>query len=390
MRLAEPHFRLVYTVQWPGLLMRDGLLGAMMLLLAGCEAEVPPATTVNQQAITQTGISNSPAAEQAVAGMTEVLDEGMVNPGYAEKPDWFVNSFLDIREDVAEAAAEDKRVILYFYQDGCPYCKKLLDTNLSQREIAGKMRGGFNVIAINMWGDREVTDFDGDGTTEKAFARSLRVMFTPTLLFLNEGGEAILRVNGYYAPHKFNAALDYVLEYNGSRPSFREYSAGIAPSPASGKLHRADASLAADAPLHRRDGGRPLLVFFEQRDCAPCDELHLDVLQRPESREQLARFDTVLLDMWSQERVQRPDGKTSSSAEWARELDVKYAPSLVFFNHVGEEVFRTEAYLRSFHVQSVMDYVASGAYLEQPSFQRFISARANRLEARGIHVDLMK
>jgi hypothetical protein len=53
-------------------------------------------------------------------------------------------------------------------------------------------------------------------------------------------------------------------------------------------------------------------------------------------------------------------------------------------------VFRTEAYLKSFHVQSSMDYVASGAYLEQPSFQRFISARAEALEAQGVHVELME
>jgi thioredoxin-related protein len=68
---------------------------------------------------------------------------------------------------------------------------------------------------------------------------------------------------------------------------------------------------------------------------------------------------------------------------------VKYAPSLVFFDRDGREVFRAEAYLRSFHIQSVMDYVASGAYLEQPSFQRFISARADALEAQGVLVDLM-
>ena len=68
---------------------------------------------------------------------------------------------------------------------------------------------------------------------------------------------------------------------------------------------------------------------------------------------------------------------------------MKYAPSLVFFDRDGMEVFRTEAYLKSFHIQSVMDYVTSGAYLEQPSFQRFIAARADALEAQGIHVDLM-
>jgi thioredoxin-related protein len=76
-------------------------------------------------------------------------------------------------------------------------------------------------------------------------------------------------------------------------------------------------------------------------------------------------------------------------AGWARELNLQYAPSLVFFDASGREVFRTEAWLRSFHIQSAMDYVASGSYLEQPAFQRYLSARADALEAQGIHVDLL-
>lgn len=319
----------------------------------------------------------------------QALDAGLVNPGYVEKPAWFANSFLDIREDVSEAAAAGKRVILYFYQDGCPYCQKLLDTNFALRETEDKTRTHYEVIAINMWGDREVTGFDGEATTEKAFARSLRVMFTPTLLFLDEAGRVALRVNGYYPPHKFNAALDYAVQHHGKDPTFREYFASVSPAAASGQLHNDASFLPADSALHDRNG-RALLVLFEQKDCAPCDELHLDILQRPESREQLQRVDVVLLDMWSRTPVQRPDGKTSSVAQWARDLDILYAPSLVFFDEQGAEVFRTEAYLKAFHTQSAIDYVASGAYLKQPSFQRFISARADALEARGIHVDLMK
>lgn len=316
------------------------------------------------------------------------LDSGLVNPGYVEKPDWFASSFLDIREDLAEAARAGKRVLLYFYQDGCPYCKKLLDTNFALQETEAKTRKHYDVVAINMWGDREVTGFDGEETSEKEFAKSLRVMFTPTLLFLNEQGKVTLRVNGYYAPHKFNAALDYGISHNGSAPTFREYLAAASPAAASGILHHDPAYLAADSALDAR-GGKPLLVLFEQKDCAPCDELHLDILRRPGSREQQERFDVILLDMWSQDPVKRPDGKTSSVAQWARELNVQYAPSLVFFDAQGAEVFRTEAYLKSFHIQSSMDYVASGAYLKQPSFQRFIAARADALEAQGVHVDIM-
>ena len=67
------------------------------------------------------------------AEKNESLGQGMVNPGYHEKPDWFKSSFLDIREDVAEATDANKRVILYFYQDGCPYCAKLLNDNFGNR-----------------------------------------------------------------------------------------------------------------------------------------------------------------------------------------------------------------------------------------------------------------
>lgn len=319
----------------------------------------------------------------------ESLDTGLVNPGYVEKPDWFANSFLDIREDLDEAASTSKRVLLYFYQDGCPYCKKLLDTNFALQETEAKTRKHYDVVAINMWGDREVIDINGTETTEKAFAKSLRVMFTPTLLFLNEQGDVTLRVNGYYPPHKFNAALDYGARHNGSAPTFREYLATVSPAAASGVLHKDPAWLPVTSALDKRSG-KPLLVLFEQKECAPCDELHLDILKRPENREQLERFDVILLDMWSKEPLRRPDGKTSSVAQWAKDLNVQYAPSLVFFDGRGKEVFRTEAYLKSFHVQSSMDYVASGAYLEQPSFQRFISARAEALEAQGAHIDLMK
>ena len=331
----------------------------------------------------------NPAAVVRAEPVEQGLSEGLVNPGYVDKPAWFANSFLDIREDVGEAASAGKRVILYFYQDGCPYCKKLLDTNFALQEIENKTRKHYEVIAINMWGDREVTGFDAGMTTEKAFAKSLRVMFTPTLLFLNEQGSITLRVNGYYPPHKFNAALDYAAKHDGVAPTFRDYYSALSPVAASGALHTDATYLPTDAALDERDG-RPLLVLFEQKDCAPCDELHLDILSRPQSREQLQRLDVVLLDMWSNELLKRPDGKTGSIAQWARELNVQYAPSLVFFDTQGIEVFRTEAWLKAFHVQSAIDYVASGAYRQQPSFQRFISARADVLEAQGVHVDIMK
>ena len=131
----------------------------------------------------------SRAVSRPASAAAEQLAAGMVNPGYQEKPDWFANSFLDIREDISEAQDAGKRVLLYFYQDGCPYCKKLLETNFALQDTVTRTRENYEVIAINMWGDREVTDVSGKLTTEKEFSRALRVMFTPTLLFMDEQGE---------------------------------------------------------------------------------------------------------------------------------------------------------------------------------------------------------
>ena len=373
---------------------RHGLQSALLcllitLLLAACDKE-PPMPVIEQPAAEEQAQAPVEPAEPAATEAVEELADGMVNPGYQEKPDWFANSFLDLREDINEAQSAGKRVLLYFYQDGCPYCKKLLETNFSLEDTVTRTRNNFEVIAINLWGDREVTDLSGTHTTEKEFAKALRVMFTPTLLFLDEQGGVVLRLNGYYPPHKFNAALDYAAKHDGKTPSFLEYLAQVAPVPSSGKLHGDPSFLSSGLDLSNRFNGRPLLVMFEQKDCAPCDELHLDILQRPESREQLARFDVVVLDLWSKDPVMRPDGKYSSVAEWAKELDVKYAPSLVFFDADNKEVFRAEAYLKAFHTQSSMDYVASRAYLDEPEFQRYIAGRAEVLEGQGVHIDLME
>ena len=49
-----------------------------------------------------------------------------------------------------------------------------------------------------------------------------------------------------------------------------------------------------------------------------------------------------------------------------------------------------EAYLKGFHTHAALEYVLSGSYREQPSFQRFVQARADAYEARGVHVNLME
>ncbi len=324
--------------------------------------------------------------QQTVARSEGELAAGLVNPGHAEKPVWFKVSFLDLFEDISEAADNNKRLMVYYYQDGCPYCKKLLEDNFGQRNIANKTQQYFDVVAINLWGDQEVTV--GDKIyTEKEFAEALKVQYTPTLLFFNEDNKIAFRANGYYPPEKFSALLDYIGKKQEAKLSYQDYMAKVNPQPSTGRLHNDINTV--DSVIDLSAQNKPLLVMFEQRKCSTCDELHLDILKRKESVTLLSGFNVVVLDMWSNEMITPPAGEKIKIRDWAKKLNVKYAPSLLFFNNEGEEVFRTDAYLKAFHTQTAMDYVSSGAYKTQSNFQRFVDKRADHLREQGIEVNLM-
>ena len=94
-------------------------------------------------------------------------------------------------------------------------------------------------------------------------------------------------------------------------------------------------------------------------------------------RAQLRRFELV--------RASNPTTVLTESG--IQTINSTYVPSLVFFAG-GREVFRTDTYLRPFHIAGALDYVASGSYTREPSFQRFLQARAEVMRARGERVDL--
>lgn len=307
-----------------------------------------------------------------------------------EYPTWFHDGFLDFKEDIAAAAGAGKRLVILFTQNGCPYCNALVERNLAQKDIEELMRGKFEVVAINLVGDRNVTNVDGKSYTEKTFSEAMKVQFTPTLLFFNEKGETILRLNGYLPPEQFKIALNYLVEKN-DQLTFRDYVELNAPPMQSGKLNAESFFLAPPYNLSRKAAGnaRPIAIFFEQKDCPNCDVLHRKVLPDAETRKLIAQFDAVQLDMWDKTTpVTTPEGKLSSARDWARQLDVKYAPTIVLFDSKGREIIRTEAFFKRFHMQSIFDYVQSGAYKQQPNFQRFLLKRSEQLREQGQDVDI--
>ena len=277
------------------------------------------------------------------------------------------------------AAAGGKHLLVYFGQPGCPYCAELFNNNFSQPHIVEYTRRYFDAIDINMWGDREVTDFTGRTLTEKTFATELKVWFTPTMLFFDGRGRQVLRINGYYPPHQFFAALRYVAERQSERMSLREYLAKHMPPPAAGRLHGEPFFAKPPHDLAHRWASRSR--WSSSKGIAPDVTRCTGRYSRSRKPAASSHAFVVQLDRWSDTPLVTPTGERTTAHAFADALDVAYVPSVVVRRET--RVIRIEAMLKAFHVQSVLDYVASGAYKHQPSLQRFIQERADRLREQG-------
>lgn len=149
------------------------------------------------------------------AAGVEMGDDGL------HKTDWMRDTFKDLREDLADANAEGKRLALIIEQRGCIYCKKMHEEIFPVPEIEAFIEDNYYVVQLNMFGDVEVTDFDGTTLSEKEMAQKWRLMFTPTILFFPEevaegatAPEVVVAVMpGAFGKHTTLNMLTWVVEH---------------------------------------------------------------------------------------------------------------------------------------------------------------------------------
>lgn len=164
------------------------------------------------------------------ATAAELGDDGL------HKAAWMRDTFKDLGEDLEEANAEGKRLLLMFEQRGCVYCTKMHEEVFPAPEIDQMIRDEYFVVQLNLHGDVEVTDFDGESLPEKRMARKWGLMFTPTFMFFPETveeGQSAAEAAAAVMPGAFGkgttmAMLRWVKEkrYEGDEP-FQKFVARV-------------------------------------------------------------------------------------------------------------------------------------------------------------------
>jgi len=155
----------------------------------------------------------------------------MTDDGFYRE-DWFLDSFLDLADDLKSTAAAGKQLATIWEQPGCPYCRQTHLVNFAQKLIETYVRDHFEVLQLNLRGSRVVTDFDGEKLGERQLAAKYGIRGTPIIQFFSDKDDLankaprereVNRIPGYMPPRAFLLMFAFVAERAYERGSLRDY-----------------------------------------------------------------------------------------------------------------------------------------------------------------------
>jgi thioredoxin-related protein len=155
---------------------------------------------------------------RAAAARAEAV---MTDDGFYREP-WFLESFLELADDLTAASENKKRFAVMWELRGCPYCRETHLINFAKPEITSYIKKRFEILQLNIIGSREVTDFDGEKLSEKAFAQKYGVRGVPVFQFFPDSAAGlaqkaprqreVVRGQGYIEPQPFLDMFRFVAE----------------------------------------------------------------------------------------------------------------------------------------------------------------------------------
>lgn len=187
---------------------------------------------ISRRRVIASGLGVSLAALAPFAPLPARGEPILTDDGLYRQP-WFLESFLELRDDIDSAARSGKRLVVLWELRGCPYCKETHFVNFARPEIEAYVKERFEVLQLNIVGAREVTDVDGEKLTEKALAQKYGVRFTPTFQFFPDNAAGlsarkprdreVARAQGYLEPKQFLALFKFVADRAYEKGSLHDF-----------------------------------------------------------------------------------------------------------------------------------------------------------------------
>lgn len=138
------------------------------------------------------------------------LERGEASLSFGSKDLNDEDFFLPPPHDFNRSLVPGERPLAIFFEHGeCHACDILHAQPLRDSAIAQRLQG-FDTAQMDIWSDTPVITPDGRKTTAKAWARSLGLFYAPALLFFDERGKEILRIDSVVRLFRLGHILDYI------------------------------------------------------------------------------------------------------------------------------------------------------------------------------------
>jgi len=271
-------------------------------------------------------------------------------------PEWFKTSFLHFADDVAEAKAAGKHVMVFFRLTECPYCARMLQESFRKGPEKEYIQKHFDVVSVDVRGGGETVWIDGN--------------------------KKVLQLTGYRDPRALRQALEYVRTKSYNTQTFAQFLAQQT-KPAIYKFR--------NHPLFTEQTSfknyqKPLAILFEDEQCGECDRFHDKTLNHPEVMAEMKPFLFVRLDANSNQPITDIDGNTVTAAQWMKKLGLTYRPSLALFNE-GRVINIIDGRLYHFHFKERLRYVSGGYYELYLTAGGYNAMRRDELLKKGININ---
>lgn len=149
---------------------------------------------------------------KTLLGALALFVAAAVAPGASAAPPFVIESVdMDLKSEIAAAAGDGKNVVIFFHQQGCPYCDKMRARVFPDPKVMEYYKDRFVMIESNIKGALPLVTPEGKDMTEKDYAQELRIRATPVLAFFAQDGSLALRTTGYQDTDRFIKAGEYVV-----------------------------------------------------------------------------------------------------------------------------------------------------------------------------------
>jgi len=181
------------------------VLGAISVLFLGCNEKTSEAKVVEKKPEVKT--------EQKVVLPKAKKLEQTKKPEVINMAKEASEVFNDVFKDTAKIGPNGKYMVIIFGTNTCPYCMKLKEDVFQSKDFQKRLKDDYSSYYLKthenlrhkLYHEKEFMDVD-----TKTMISIYGVTGTPTIIFADKDGKAIIMVPGYMPPKQFLATMDFI------------------------------------------------------------------------------------------------------------------------------------------------------------------------------------